>query len=91
MTLAVWMLSATYRAICPDGQTEEYSDGLVGDMRKPAWGNVNSRRELGVLQNGFHFDRCPKFFIIQFEANVTIGLIIRLEDCKDLRTFNVFG
>lgn len=35
MTLAVRTLSATDRAICPDGQTEEYSDGLVGATRKP--------------------------------------------------------
>lgn len=44
MPPTVWTLSETYRAICPEGQTEEHSTGLVGGMKKHKWGNVSSRR-----------------------------------------------
>lgn len=35
MTPMVGTLSEMYRAICPDGQTKEHSDGLMGVVRKP--------------------------------------------------------
>lgn len=44
MPPTVRTVSEMYRAICPEGQTEEHSNGLMGGMKKHEWGNVNSRR-----------------------------------------------